>query len=93
VTLFATGLSGPGQVKLYWAPAPYVPNPYGYPGPTGPGPVYGTAETMPGFIPYLYQIKFKVPDRLGPGVDYLPPPGVVTRVPIQLVYEVGIYVK
>ena len=44
-----------------------------------------------GFIPYLYQIKFRVPDKKG--VGYLPPPGVVTRVAIVLVYEVGIYVK
>ncbi len=94
VTLFATGLSGPGEVAIYWAPRPYAPNPYGFPVAAHPGPVSGIAGSMPGFIPYLYSVKFKVPDRLGPAVDYLPTPGVVTRVPIDLgSSEVGIYVK
>jgi uncharacterized protein (TIGR03437 family) len=93
VTLFATGVSEPGRVALYWAPPPYVPNPLPSPFPTGPTPVYGTAEAMPGFIRALYQIEFKIPDALGPGVQYLPQPGVVTRVEIEFGNTVGVYVK
>ena len=94
IKLFATGLSGPGPVQLYWAPQPYVPTPLPPPGPRGPGPVYGNAETMPGFIRALYAITFRIPDAFGPGVDYLPPTGVVTRVEIALGNTtVGVYVK
>jgi hypothetical protein len=56
-------------------------------------PVYGSAEPAPGFISALYQIKFKIPDSLGPGVTYLPTPGVLTRVEIWLGNRVGVYVQ
>ena len=89
VTLFATGVTKPGQIELAWSPKPPRPPP----GPTGPGPVYGAAGPMPGFLPLLSEIKFTIPTALGPGVDYLPVPGVTTRVEIALGSVVGIWIK
>jgi len=93
VTLFATGVQDPGRIDLYWAPKPFEPDPRPSPGPTGPGPIPVTAAPMPGFLSLLYQIRFKIPETLGPGVAYLPPPGVATRVDIGISNVVGIWVK
>lgn len=92
VTLFATGITERGQVALFWSPKPYVPNPRPV-GPTGVVPVYGTAGPMPGFLPLLWEIKFAIPTALGPGVDFLPPVGVSTRVVIGSGNSVGIWIK
>lgn len=48
---------------------------------------------MPGFLPQLWEIKLTLPTALGPGVDYLPLPGVPTRVEIARGNTVGIWMK
>lgn len=89
VTLFATGLSGPGPFALLWN-APPAQNGFGL----GPYPLYGTARLMPGFIDALYAIDFRIPDAPGQGVYLVPTPGVLTRVVISAgSSQVGVYVK
>ncbi|MCU1260409.1 MAG: hypothetical protein JWO80_3294, partial [Bryobacterales bacterium] len=87
VTLFATGLSGPGVINLFWnapTPAPFVPI----------YPLSGTAHSVPGFVNALYAIDFRIPDAPGPGVYLVPTPGVLTRAEVGTAGSgLGVYVK
>ena len=87
VTLFATGLSGPGVTQLLWNAPPPQRNQFLY-------SLRGTAYPVPGFVDALYAIDFRIPDSPGPGVYFLPTPGVLTRAEIGTVGSgIGVYVK
>lgn len=87
VTLYATGFEGPGSTPVLWAPRRVAP------GTLAQTALTGEVVAMPGFLRALFAVRFRVPDALGPGVEYLPPPGVVTRVEIAVGSKAGIYVK
>jgi uncharacterized protein (TIGR03437 family) len=87
VTLFATGLAGPGPISLFWnAPPPQRFELL--------QTLSGTARHVPGFINALYAIDFRIPDAPGPGVYLVPVPGVLTRAEIGRVGSgLGVYVQ
>jgi uncharacterized protein (TIGR03437 family) len=88
VTLFATGLTGPGHVDLLWNATP-PDDPY--------QPLFflsGNARHMRGFIDAIWAIDFRIPDAPGDGVYVVPVPGVLTRFEIGFVGSgLGVYVK
>jgi hypothetical protein len=87
VTLFATGLAGPGVIDLLWnAPLPQrLELLYTLP---------GTARHMGRFINALYAIDFRIPDSPDLGVYLVPVPGVLTRAEIGRVGSgLGVYVQ
>jgi uncharacterized protein (TIGR03437 family) len=87
VTLFATGLRGPGDISLLWNAPPPDPNEFLY-------FLSGTARHMPGFMDALYAVDFRIPDAPGEGVYLVPVPGVLTRAEIGRVGSgLGVYVK
>jgi uncharacterized protein (TIGR03437 family) len=82
VTLFATGLAGPGAISLLWNAPPIqrfeMLNVFAFP---------ATSRHVPGFIDALYAIDFRIP-------DYVPVPGVLTRAEIGRVGSgLGVYVQ
>lgn len=87
VTLFGTGLTGPGVVPLLWNAPPPRRAEFLY-------ALSGTARRMPGFIHAIYAIDFRIPDSPGQGVYLVPTPGVLTRAEIGRVGSgLGVYVK
>jgi hypothetical protein len=87
VTLFATGLTGPRELALWWNAPPLQRYEHLY-------PLSGIAYRMPGFINALYAIRFRIPDAPGEGVYLVPKPGVLTRAEIGRVGSgLGVYVK
>jgi uncharacterized protein (TIGR03437 family) len=87
VTLFATGLTGPGAFSLLWNAPPVQRFEAIY-------SLSGTARHMSGFIDALYAIDFRIPDAPGQGVYLVPVPGVLTRAEIGRVGSgLGVYVK
>jgi uncharacterized protein (TIGR03437 family) len=73
VTLFATGLTGPGPVSLFWnAPSPQSSYDFS-------PPLAATARRIPSSIDAIYAVDFRIPDSPGEGVYLVPRPGVLTR--------------
>lgn len=87
VTFYATGFEGPGSTPVVWAPRRVAP------GTLTQTALTGEVEAMPGFLRSLFAVRFRIPDALGPGVEYLPPPDVVTRVEIQVGSKAGVYAQ
>lgn len=88
VTLFATGLRGPGHVDLLWN-APPPENQY-----QEFFFLSGNARHMRGFIDAIWAVDFQIPDAPGLGVYVVPVPGVLTRFEIGFVGSgLGVYVK
>jgi uncharacterized protein (TIGR03437 family) len=87
VTLYATGVTQPGSIPLYWDPTPPVC--FGAPFAGGfdctyQQPAFGDARLAAGLIDGVYAVYFTVPSQAASGQHVISPQGVTQEITIYV---------